>query len=72
MFYSFFTRFLTIPTELRIGLSTMGKTRLAVLLCHWLTAITLQQHYSKAVNEQIARAETTNYLSICFTLNLKK
>jgi hypothetical protein len=36
----------------------MKKISLAVLLCHWLTAVTAQQHYSKAVNEQIARVET--------------
>jgi CubicO group peptidase (beta-lactamase class C family) len=36
----------------------MRKISLAVLLCHWLTAVTAQQHYSKAVNEQIARVET--------------
>lgn len=35
----------------------MKKISLAVLLCHWLTAVTAQQHYSKAVNEQIARVE---------------
>jgi CubicO group peptidase (beta-lactamase class C family) len=37
----------------------MRKISLAVLLCHWLTAVTAQQHYSKAVNEQIARVETS-------------
>jgi CubicO group peptidase (beta-lactamase class C family) len=36
----------------------MKKISLAVLLCHWLTAVTAQQHYSKAVNEHIARVET--------------
>lgn len=36
----------------------MKKISLAVLLCHWLIAVTAQQHYSKAVNEQIARVET--------------
>jgi len=35
----------------------MRKISLAVLLCHSLTAVTAQQHYSKAVNEQIARVE---------------
>lgn len=35
----------------------MKKISLAVLLCHWLTAVAAQQ-YSKAVNEQIARVET--------------
>jgi CubicO group peptidase (beta-lactamase class C family) len=35
----------------------MKKISLAVLLCHWLIAATAQQHYSKAVNEQIARVE---------------
>jgi CubicO group peptidase (beta-lactamase class C family) len=35
----------------------MKKISLAVLLCHWLTAVTAQQQYSKAVNEQIARVE---------------
>ncbi|WP_343306595.1 serine hydrolase [Chitinophaga niabensis] len=35
----------------------MKKISLAVLLCHWLTAVTAQQHYSKAVNEQISRVE---------------
>lgn len=37
----------------------MKKISLAVLLFHWLTTVTAQQHYSKAVNEQIARVETT-------------
>jgi len=36
----------------------MKKISLAVLLCHWLIAVTAQQPYSKAVNEQIARVET--------------
>lgn len=35
----------------------MKKISLALLLCHWLTAVTAQQQYSKAVNEQIARVE---------------
>jgi CubicO group peptidase (beta-lactamase class C family) len=35
----------------------MKKIGFAVLLCHWLTAVTAQQHFSKAVNEQIARIE---------------
>ena len=35
----------------------MKKISLAVLLCHWLTTVTSQQPYSKAVNEQIARVE---------------
>ena len=35
----------------------MKKISLVVLLCHWLIAVTAQQHYSKAVNEQIARVE---------------
>jgi CubicO group peptidase (beta-lactamase class C family) len=35
----------------------MKKISLAVLLCHCLTAVTAQQQYSKAVNEQIARVE---------------
>jgi CubicO group peptidase (beta-lactamase class C family) len=35
----------------------MRKISLVVLLCHWLTAVTAQQQYSKAVNEQIARVE---------------
>jgi hypothetical protein len=37
----------------------MKKISFAVLLCHWLTAVTAQQHYSKAVNEQIARVEAS-------------
>jgi hypothetical protein len=37
----------------------MRKISLAVFLCHWLTAVIAQQHYSKAINEQIARVETT-------------
>lgn len=37
----------------------MKKIRLAFLLCHWLTAVTAQQHNSKAVNEQIARVENS-------------
>jgi CubicO group peptidase (beta-lactamase class C family) len=37
----------------------MKKISLAVFLCHWLIAVTAQQHYSKAVNEQIARVETS-------------
>lgn len=37
----------------------MKKISLAVLLCHWLTVVTAQQHYSKAVNEQIARVEAS-------------
>lgn len=37
----------------------MRKISLAVLLCHWLTTVTAQQHYSKAVNEQIAWVETS-------------
>ena len=37
----------------------MRKISLAILLFHCLTAVTAQQHYSKAVNEQIARVETT-------------
>jgi CubicO group peptidase (beta-lactamase class C family) len=36
----------------------MKKYSLAVLLFHWLTTVTAQQHYSKAINEQIARVET--------------
>jgi CubicO group peptidase (beta-lactamase class C family) len=36
----------------------MRKISLAVFLCHWLIAVTAQQPYSKAVNEQIARVET--------------
>jgi CubicO group peptidase (beta-lactamase class C family) len=36
----------------------MRKISLAVLLFHCLTTVTAQQHYSKAVNEQIARVET--------------
>ncbi|MEI9810757.1 MAG: hypothetical protein WDO16_24380 [Bacteroidota bacterium] len=36
----------------------MKKISLAVLLFPWLTTITAQQQYSKAVNEQIARVET--------------
>jgi hypothetical protein len=36
----------------------MKKISFAVLLLHWLTAATAQQHYSKSVNEQIARVET--------------
>lgn len=35
----------------------MKKISLAVFLCHWLTAVTAQQQYSEAVNEQIARVE---------------
>ena len=35
----------------------MKKISLAVLLCHWLIAVTAQQPYSTAVNEQIARVE---------------
>lgn len=35
----------------------MRKISLVVLLCYWLTAVTAQQQYSKAVNEQIARVE---------------
>ncbi|MBO9571913.1 MAG: beta-lactamase family protein, partial [Chitinophagaceae bacterium] len=35
----------------------MKKISLAVLLLHWLTTVTAQQQYSKAVNEQIARVE---------------
>ena len=37
----------------------MKKISLVLLLCHWLTALTAQQPYSKAVNEQIARVETS-------------
>jgi len=37
----------------------MKKIRLAILLLHWLTAVTAQQHYSEAVNGQIARVETS-------------
>jgi len=37
----------------------MKKISLAVLLCHLLTAVTAQQHYSKAVNEQISRVENS-------------
>lgn len=37
----------------------MRKISLAILMFHWLTAATAQQHYSKAVNEQIARVETS-------------
>src|SRR5687767_2886407 len=37
----------------------MKKISLAVLLCHWLTAVTAQQHYSKAENEQIAQVEAS-------------
>jgi CubicO group peptidase (beta-lactamase class C family) len=59
MFYNFFTLFQAVPAEYQIGLSTMKKISLAVLLCHWLTAVTAQQHYSKAINEQIARVETS-------------
>jgi len=35
----------------------MRKISLAVFLCHWLAAVTAQQHYSKAINEQISRVE---------------
>jgi CubicO group peptidase (beta-lactamase class C family) len=35
----------------------MKKISVAVLLFHWLTTVTAQQHYSKAINEQIARVE---------------
>ncbi|OQP50278.1 hypothetical protein A4H97_00060 [Niastella yeongjuensis] len=35
----------------------MKKISLAVLLCYWLTVVTAQQQYSKAVKEQIARVE---------------
>jgi CubicO group peptidase (beta-lactamase class C family) len=56
--YNLFTLFLAAPAEEQIGLSTMKKISLAILLCHGLTAVTAQQHYSKAVNEQIARVET--------------
>ena len=35
----------------------MKKICLAILLFHWFTAV-IAQHYSKAVNEQIARVET--------------
>jgi len=37
----------------------MKNISLVLLLCHWLTALTAQQPYSKAVNEQIARVETS-------------
>lgn len=37
----------------------MKKISLAVILFHWLTTVTAQQQYSKAINEQIARVETT-------------
>src|SRR5579859_1843114 len=37
----------------------MKKISLAFLLCLWLTALTAQQPYSKVVNEQIARVETS-------------
>ena len=37
----------------------MRKIILSIILFHWLTAATAQQQYSKAVNEQIARVETT-------------
>lgn len=36
----------------------MKKTGLAILLCHCLITVTAQEHYSKAVNEQIAQVET--------------
>jgi CubicO group peptidase (beta-lactamase class C family) len=36
----------------------MRKISLAILMFHWLTAVTAQ-HYSKTVNEQIAQVETT-------------
>ncbi len=58
MFYKLFTLFLAALTVKRIGLSTMRKISLAVLLFHWLTTVTAQQHYSKAINEQIALVET--------------
>lgn len=59
MFYSFFTLFQTAVTEQQIGLLTMKKISLALLLCLWLTAVTAQQRYSKAVNEQISRVENS-------------
>ena len=37
----------------------MKKIILAVLLCQWLTAVTAQQQYSKAVNEQISQVENS-------------
>jgi CubicO group peptidase (beta-lactamase class C family) len=37
----------------------MNKISLAFLLCPWVTALTAQQPYSKAVNEQITRVETS-------------
>lgn len=37
----------------------MKKINLFLLLCHWLTALTAQQPYSKAVNEQISRVENS-------------
>ena len=37
----------------------MKKISLVLLLFHWLTALTAQHPYSKAVNEQIARVETS-------------
>ncbi|MBK8500805.1 MAG: beta-lactamase family protein [Saprospiraceae bacterium] len=37
----------------------MRKIILSILLFHWLTAATAQQQYSKAINEKIARVETT-------------
>lgn len=37
----------------------MKKISLVFLLCHWLTVLTAQQQYSKAVNEQIGRVETS-------------
>jgi CubicO group peptidase (beta-lactamase class C family) len=57
LIYNLFTSCKAALTVKQIGLSTMKKISLAVLFCHSLIAATAQQHYSKAVNEQIAQVE---------------
>lgn len=42
----------------------MKKISLTLLLCYWLTAVTAQQQYSKAVNEKIARVENSLMASL--------
>ncbi len=41
-----------------LKIELMRKISLAILMFHWLTTATAQQHYSKAIIEQIARVET--------------
>jgi hypothetical protein len=58
LFYILFTPFQAALAGYRIGLSTMKRISLAILIFQWLPAASAQQHYSKAVMEKIVQVES--------------